>query len=233
MKTKTYYAEDICKKSTVLGSFTNGKYRLVNLETRTPELQHKNVIVQFSRGGNISNTFGVSKNQYGKTMLTFAVGDHEASKFREWEDFVIHSVVERKDELWLGKNISESQIRDNFARLISEKKLMKDGGGYWPGLGKIGVPHKKDTGEVDCVIVDDKNKPIDLYDVMGRRWKTIIVKIAALYFSGKYICGFGPKSLQKLVVESEEEPQEIEVLPPPPPIETVQIPKVKKRKLNK
>lgn len=230
VKTKTYYAESIDAKHTVLGNFTNGKYRLVNLETKTPEVQHRNIIVQFSRGGGISNTFGVSKNQYGKTMFSFSVQDHEAEGFRKWEDTIINNVVRRKDELWMGKNITESQIRDNFARLINDKKPMKDGNGFWPGLAKIGVPHRKDTGEVQCKITDEKGNPVDLYDVMGRKWKTIVVKMEALYFSGKYACGFGPKSLQQLIVESEEEEQEIEVLPPLPDITETDENKKKKRK---
>jgi hypothetical protein len=229
--TKTYYAENISQSATKLGVFTNGKYRLLELKTDDNIHKHKNMVIQFCRGGDINSTFGVSKNQYGKTLLTFSVGNYEADCFKKWEEHVINSISERKDELWLGKPITKQQIKDNFARMIGEKRPMKDGSGFWPGMGKVNVPFNKDTGDVKATIQDESGNNVDLYDVMGRKWQKIVVKIEAIYFNGKFICGFGPKVLHTLVVENEETEQIIELLPELPPVEEITQGKKKKRKL--
>jgi hypothetical protein len=229
--TKTYYAENISQSATELGVFTNGKYRLLELKTNDDTYKHKNMIIQFCRGGEINSTFGVSKNQYGKTLLTFSVGDYEAGCFKKWEEHVIDSVSERKEELWLGKPISKEQIKDNFARMIGEKRPMKDGSGFWPGMGKVNIPFNKDTGDVRAIIRDESGTDVDLYDVMGRKWKKIVVVIEAIYFNGKFICGFGPKVLHTLVVENEETEQIIDILPELPPVMEASQGKKKKRKL--
>lgn len=228
--TKTYYAEDISLNATQLGTFTNGKYRLLEMKTHDGAYQHKNVIIQFTRGGEINSTFGVAKNQYGKTILSFSVGDHEAKGFKNWENHVIKSIAGRKDELWVGKTITKQQITDNFARMIGEKRPMKDGSGFWPGSGKVNVPFNKDTGDVKAIITDESGRTVELYDVMGRKWKKIVVKIEAIYFNGKFISGFGPKVLHTLMVEDEETEQVVQVLPDLPPVDRPVQGKKKKQK---
>jgi hypothetical protein len=193
-------AEELCFQShAFLQPIYNNKqkgYRSVKVtksETNTSP-----VLVQFdSKSGRIPANFGVDTNQHGRTYLTFDIPcdkEYEAL-IRFQEDIKTYAKVHKEE--WWSYPVSDAQVDDNFAGMVSIKKEKKEGGGFWPGNMKVCIPLDETTGLLkDCSVVDEEGKAISVHDLPGRKWAVVLIEISGVYFQNRFNWGLGPKTLR-------------------------------------
>ena len=167
------------------------------------------VLIQFdNKPGRIPANFGVNTNQHGKTYLTFDIPcDKEYDALVRFQEQAKTYAKAHKEEWW-SCPITDENVNDNFADMVSAKKEKKEGGGFWPGNMKVCIPLDETTGLLkDCSVVDEEGKVISVHDLPGRRWEVVMIEIAGIYFQNRFNWGFGPKTL-RLVKTAENDRNE-------------------------
>jgi hypothetical protein len=170
-------------------------FKLVKVQT-SPDDPNPLRVLFGNEAGNIPIKFGVETNAHGKTFLTFAVPCereyHALIQFQE----AAKEYAKLHKEAWWVYPVSDHQIEDNFAGIISARKEKKEGGGLWPGNVKVHIPLDEAGDIKDCVIVDEDGQALAFRDLPGRKWSSVMVEISGVYFQNRYNWGFGPKTLR-------------------------------------
>jgi hypothetical protein len=171
-------------------------FKLVKVQT---SLDNPNPLrVQFSSiPGRIPQKFGVDTNQHGKTYLTFAIPcDKEYDAVLKFQEDAKDYAKSHKEEWW-NYPITDGQIEDNFAGLVSARKPKKEGDGFWPGNMKVHIPLDK-NGDCDskCSVLNEEGNPISIHELPGRKWDSVMIEIGGVYFQNRFNWGFGPKTLR-------------------------------------
>lgn len=170
-------------------------FKLVKVQTAVDDPNPLRILFG-NQPGNIPIKFGVETNMHGKTFLTFAVPcDLEAHALLQFQDAAKDYAKQHKDTWWVYP-VSDNQIEDNFAGIISARKEKKEGGGFWPGNVKVHVP-LDENGEIkECTIIDEDGQPLSFRDLPGRKWSNVLIEISGIYFQNRFNWGFGPKTLR-------------------------------------
>jgi len=154
--------------------------------------------------GKIPLNFGVDTNPHGKTYLTFAIPcSKEYDAMLRFQEDAKAYAIRHKSEWWTYP-VTDSQIEDNFASLVTPLKEKKEGDGFWPGNMKVHIPLNDDGEAKDCQVLDEDGNPMSFHDLPGRKWESIMIEISGVYFQNRYNWGFGPKTL-RLVQAAEDD----------------------------
>lgn len=205
------YAEDLelCDHAHFPPIFINKTkgFRLVKVHSSRSNPHPLRIQFSNSSGSNtrIPAKFGVETNTHGKTYLTFPIScDKEYERMVKFQEEVKRIGKERKSEWW-PYPVTDSQVEDNFANLVSNKKEKAEGPGFWPGNMKVSIPIT-DSGEcTDCIVVGPDGDAIPITDVPGMSWDTVVVEVSGVYFQNRYNWGLGPKTLRFLRTSREGE----------------------------
>lgn len=169
--------------------------------------------IQFASGnGRIPQKFGVDTNTHGKTYLTFAIPcEAEYQALLAFQQCAKEYAKAHKNDWWTYP-VSDSQIEDNFAAIVSVQKE-RDGGGHWPANMKVMIPLDEATGEPkDCHVMDEDGNTISIQDLPGRKWDKVLIEVSGIYFQNRFNWGFGPKTLRlvQLTENDNVEPSSID-----------------------
>jgi hypothetical protein len=177
-------------------------FRLVKFTTRDGSPFR----IQFSnKPGRIPNGFGIDTSQTGKTRMMFSVPcEIEYNNMKKFQEDLKVYAKKHKDTWWQYP-VTDDQVDDNFANIVSDQKPKADGEGFWPGNMKTTIPLDDDGNLVKCQVVDSSGNNVSIHDLTGKYCKTVIVELSSVYFQKRFDWGVGPKTLRLVELEQTEE----------------------------
>jgi hypothetical protein len=154
-----------------------------------------------SKGGRIPK-FGVETNQYGNMVFTFGIPDSkEVEQIKNLEKYLIETAKKNK-KIWWNQDISDTSIEDGFRTILTEPVEKPEGDGFWPVLFKSVKVQTNKNGDIEnCKIVSQSNESLSIHELPGQKWKTIMVELGCVYFSGK--TNWGISKILRLVQASD------------------------------
>ena len=145
-----------------------------------------------------------SDNNAPKLILSVSDAVEYESLSRKFKEDAIQTAFDSREKWW-NNPVTMSQLTDGYYNILPEGRLKKDGNGTWDPQIKLKLP-MTDAGDLDpkqCDIRDADGSPISIYDLPGRKWEKLILKLTSVYFLSKYSWGFS-KSLVKLVLAPDD-----------------------------
>jgi hypothetical protein len=145
-----------------------------------------------------------SDNSTPKLILSISDTAEYESLSLKFRDDAIQTAFDNRGKWW-NYPVSMSQLTDGYYNILPEGRPKKDGNGTWDPQIKLKLP-MTDAGELDtkqCDIRNADGSPVSIYDLPGRKWDKLIMKLTSVYFLSKYSWGFS-KSLFKLILAPDD-----------------------------
>jgi hypothetical protein len=208
--TNVFYASDVRFENFKFGNMYSSKAPGVKLCKVTAVDNPGPIYVQFEAcGGKIPPKWGVDYSiQTGKTSINFSVPHAETFETLTAVQDNMKSFYKKNRNAW-SRNMDDRNIEDYFQKLIDKKPKMEGPvgdktpvpGEFWDPSVKVTVP-MDESKTPQCVIEDTAGNPVELEDLKGRVWDTVVVELACVYFQSKQ-WGFGPKTVRRVVVRDD------------------------------
>lgn len=177
-------------------------FKMVKLQS-SPENRCPLLLRLKNKGGRISSMFGVDVTPHGKTNLTIPVPcEKEYASLVSFQEKMIEYAKANKTSWW-NYDVSNNNIEDNFASIVSVPKKKNDSDEFWPSNMKTTIPLNENGDLNNCKIVDMEGNDVSIEDLPGCSWDTVLVEFSSIYFQNRFNWGFGPKTLRLIRVSRE------------------------------
>jgi hypothetical protein len=155
------------------------------------------LMISFTRGGWLSQQYGVAVNIFGKINVTFDVADdEEVQALEKMHKDIVNAAFEHTKE-WFGSSMTLEEVHTSIYNTFTPPKKRRDSDDCWNASFRCTVANESDlipdrAGQRIVNVVCAQENVENVYDIVGRKYDKAIVELKSIFFSVKDSqCRFG------------------------------------------